>query len=122
MWRFSSSLLVAAIVLCSFGASAGFREDEVYCEEAAARLAKCCPSFDPRTIECSYVDSSSGCTYEVQYPAIDEVTSRCIIDLDCGTMVSSGVCDRADRILPRVTASADGGGLTTGGGSPAVCK
>ena len=122
MHRFSSSLVVAALILCSYGASAGFREDEVYCEEAAARLAKCCPSFDPHTIECSFVDDSTYCSVHVQYPAIDEGTSKCILALDCGTMVSSGVCDRAARIIPRISEYADGGGNVTTGGSQSVCE
>ncbi len=121
MHRLSSSLVVAAVIFCSYGASAGFREDEIFCEEATARLAKCCPSFDPRTIECSFVDNSTECTLQVQYPAIDEGTSKCILALDCGTMVNSGVCDRADSVLPRISEDADGGGISTTGGSRGVC-
>lgn len=122
MKRLSSSLIVAAGLFAAFGASAGgFREDEIYCEEAVARLAKCCPSFDARSIECSFYDSSTACNPNVQYPALDEVTSKCILELDCGSLVSSGVCDRADRVAPRVTTSQGLGDVQTTGGSEALC-
>ena len=113
MRRLASSLIVSAFVFAAFGASAGgFREDEIYCEEAVARLAKCCPSFDTRAIECSYYNNSTTCNPDVQYPAIDEPTSKCILALDCGSMVDSGVCDRARGVAARIS--------MTGGGSDSV--
>ena len=122
MRKLSSSLIVAAGVFAAFGASAGgFREDEIYCEEATARLAKCCPSFDVRVIECNYIDNSTDCTTSVQYPSLEEVTSKCIIALDCGSLVSTGVCERAEQLGPRIKESGDGGGVQSSGGSASVC-
>ena len=122
MKRFSSSLIVAAAIFVTYGASAGFREDEVECEEAVARLAKCCPSFDPRALECSYYDHSGSCGIDVQYPALDEATSKCILALDCGSLEQSGVCDRARDVQPRHDGDADGGGVLSTGGSAGLCR
>jgi hypothetical protein len=33
------------------------REDELRCEEAAARLADCCPGFDPRLVDCYFTSA-----------------------------------------------------------------
>jgi hypothetical protein len=119
---FSSSMIVAALVLAAFGASAGgFREDEIYCEEAVAQLAKCCADFAPQTIECSYIDNSTTCNPSYQYPAIDEATSKCILALDCGSLVEKGVCSRASRITPRVTDTQSSIGTALAGGSEGVC-
>ncbi|MBX3209656.1 MAG: hypothetical protein KF764_31775 [Labilithrix sp.] len=76
-----------------------FREDVIWCEEAVARLERCCPSFDAMKIECNYFFSrSEGCsstTTRRTSPALDEDESRCVIDTSCDALVERGVCERA---------------------------
>ncbi len=81
----------------------GFREDELECEQAADQLAKCCPTFQPMNLNCSY---SSGCG--TSYPALTVDESQCIESESCEKLVASYVCDRAVAALP-IQSTGDGG-------------
>jgi hypothetical protein len=73
-----------------------FREDVLWCEDAVARLASCCPQPGLGNIKCYYY--SSGCDSPSQVslsPALSISESRCIRDLDCAALRDRGVCARA---------------------------
>lgn len=97
------ALGVAALLACSSNGDKDddnqFREDVLQCEEAVARLQRCCPSFDVGAIECRYHYSySTGCgttTRTRSLPAFDTSESKCVQNTSCSGIVSSGVCERA---------------------------
>ncbi len=77
-----------------------YREEVIWCEEAAARLEACCGSaFDVRGIECPYYYSyDSGCSgsrSRLIEPAFTSEESRCIRDTSCEAIVANGICKRA---------------------------
>ena len=80
------------------------------------------PGFNPHTIECTYVDNSSECNTQVQYPALEEPTSQCILALDCESLEAKGICESAAMLLPRQEQSQSSGGLVTTGGSKGICQ
>jgi hypothetical protein len=86
-----TAVLVGAGICC-----AGIREDELLCEEAAAHLNDCCPGFDVSSLSCSY---NSGCG-STTFPALSIRASQCINGESCATLVSSDVCQRAQKALP----------------------
>jgi hypothetical protein len=97
------ALGVAAVLACSRPGhdedDNQFREDVIWCEEALARLATCCPGFDATRVECNYYfEQDEGCTATTTRqiePALTTGESRCVRDTDCAVLVSSGVCARA---------------------------
>ena len=107
-----------------------FREDVIWCEEAVARLERCCPGFDGAQVECRfYFSYEQGCgdtRSERTEPAFTEDDSRCIHDTACSELVANGVCERAAQNGAArstvTTASSSSGGLgadtTTTTGSP----
>lgn len=79
-----------------------FREDVIQCEEAVARLQRCCPSFDGSRVLCNYYfsfDKSTCGPTETRSinPALNLAESRCVIDTSCGDLVANGVCARAQE-------------------------
>ena len=79
-----------------------FREDVIQCEEAIARLERCCPDFDPSRVICNYYYSydTSACgptTEQSVRPALELGESRCIRDTSCDQLVATGVCGRAQE-------------------------
>jgi hypothetical protein len=84
-------LALGALVCC-----VGIREDELLCEEAAAHLASCCPGFDAGALGCTY---STGCG-TTTYPALGIDQSKCINRENCGQLVSTSVCERAQTANP----------------------
>src|SRR5262249_22298212 len=76
-----------------------FREDVIWCEDAVAHLAACCPGFDPTKIACRYYFShTSGCGTETTTstePAFTEDESKCLQHTSCHDLVTNGVCERA---------------------------
>ena len=76
-----------------------FRDDVIWCEEAVARLERCCPGFDGAQVQCWYYYSyNEGCSSaETQRlePAFTKEESRCIHDTACADLVAAGVCTRA---------------------------
>jgi len=101
-------LLAALALSMTCGWMRGLREDELLCEETAARLADCCPDFDPSVLECSYY---SGCG-TTSYPAITIAESECIDDLSCSELIDRGVCGRAAHAT-QPTEHTDGDETTT---------
>jgi hypothetical protein len=90
----------------------GFSQTALYCQAAAAQLQSCCPDYDPGAISCdlrSYVvttgsTDTSSCTGETSmststtnYPTLTQSESTCILNQDCTTLVTTGVCDRAAK-------------------------
>jgi hypothetical protein len=77
----------------------GFREDEVECEEAVARLRKCCTSDELAAINCTYDPGCSGTT-----PSISVSESRCLRELSCRHIETADICQRIfDRTQGVVT-------------------
>lgn len=76
-----------------------FRPDVIECEDALARLEKCCPSFDATLVRCQYdYSKSTGCgatSIDSVQPALTTAESHCIRNTSCEDMVRDGVCDRA---------------------------
>lgn len=76
-----------------------FREDVILCEDAVARLQRCCPSFDAKAIECRYHYSSvQGCgssTISTTVPAFSVDESKCIQQTSCDELFAKDVCKRA---------------------------
>ena len=83
------ALLVAMLEVAP-SADAGFREDELQCEEAAARLMECCPEFRPESISCDYV-KSMGCGSD-QYPALDSAAYDYLTSHSCEEIEADGWC------------------------------
>lgn len=96
------TLLVVAALACDPSDESdddNFRADVIACEDAVARLATCCPDFEPASVECNYAYRyESGCgtfTNETTYPSLSKADSACIRDTGCAALVAEGVCERA---------------------------
>jgi len=99
------ALGVALVLACNNGNDEEddnqFREDVIWCEEAVARLERCCPGFDAMKVECRfYYSYNEGCqtatTTRID-PAFTKDESRCIHDTSCDALVAGGVCTRAEQ-------------------------
>jgi hypothetical protein len=90
--RLRSPLLIATGIAVLFACGAPLRQDELDCEEAVSVLESCCPEFQASQLQCVYDDQ--GCS-GTTYPALSEGDSACIRSETCATLVSSGVCSRA---------------------------
>jgi hypothetical protein len=101
------------VVRC--GPYGDFREDELECEQAVARLTSCCPGFKPEAISCDY---STGCGI-TDYPALTIDESHCVQNESCPSLQGTGVCDRAQVAQPHEidTITGDGGPSA----NPTVC-
>lgn len=99
------ALGVALVLACNNGNDEEddnqFREDVIWCEEAVARLERCCPGFDAAKVECQfYFSYNEGCgtaTTRRVNPALTTDESRCIRDTSCDALVAQGVCARAEQ-------------------------
>jgi hypothetical protein len=69
----------------------GFREDELVCEEALARLEDCCGSEQLARVSCTY---HMGCMHSSTYPLIGPEESECIREATCQDLCARGVCER----------------------------
>ncbi len=68
--------------------------DELECEEAVARLVKCCPDLQPSTVNCDYrveEGCDTSCTY---YPDIGPSEGKRIRSLSCAEVAAEGICSR----------------------------
>jgi hypothetical protein len=74
------------IVVTVGPAAMGFRDDEIQCEETAARIGSCCETTDLR---CSFVE---GCEHD-QFPDLNVSESECLRELSCDELKQYGVCD-----------------------------
>jgi hypothetical protein len=57
----------------------GVHDDELSCEEAAARLRSCCAGFDPASVRCSVSVSCGGSPN----PELNLDQSSCILGRSC---------------------------------------
>ena len=80
--RVPLALLGLALVFCE-----GIREDELHCEESAARLVRCCPGFETGSLSCE----AQGCGS----PGMTDDEARCIRDRSCEELRAGGTCARA---------------------------
>lgn len=102
------ALGVAGVLACESSAyeedTYQFRQSVLSCEEAVARLIDCCPGFDGARVDCLYFHGKySGCTTTNEKtinPALSTAESQCIRDTACDSLVSSGVCARAQDARP----------------------
>ena len=79
-----------------------FREDVIQCEEAIARLERCCPDFDGARVLCNYffkldTGSCGPSTTDTVHPALSLPESRCVLDTSCEDLVGKDVCARAQE-------------------------
>jgi hypothetical protein len=93
---------------CSFGRRDDYEEDDnefradvIECEDALARLQRCCPDFDAKPVLCKFFYSkSSGCgsiaTSNVE-PAFSTAESACIRNMSCDELVDKKVCARGQK-------------------------
>lgn len=96
-------LLAPLVVRCGLDEPA---REELYCENAAARLERCCPGFRAAAQYCTY--SKTGCDYppleETETrPALSEGDAVCVADASCAALVDGGACARAAAATRRVT-------------------
>ena len=96
--------VVAVWIATVLFACADLRQDELDCEEAVAVLKDCCPDFPVTMVSCVY--ESSACS--TVYPDFPVSESQCIRSQSCSSLVSTGVCARA-----QAQAEAHGGASTT---------
>jgi hypothetical protein len=101
------ALAIAATYACSDYDDNPFRRDVLTCEEAVARLARCCdPSFDAERVACAYSweREERGCngptTTTVIEPALSTTESTCVLEMECEALVASGTCNRAEAAFP----------------------
>ena len=93
-----------------------FREDVIECEDALARLEKCCPSFDATVVRCQFdYSKNTGCgstSIDSVQPAFNKDESQCIRETSCDDLVKKGVCDRAQdaRTYEQHSTTTDGVG------------
>lgn len=69
-----------------------FSEEDLHCEEAAAKLRNCCPTLDIESLSCYTARGCDGDT--VQSPVLRLAESHCIEDLSCDELALLGVCRR----------------------------
>ena len=103
------ALGVVALLACEDGDTKNdeeddnqFREDVIQCEEAIARLERCCPGFDGSRVLCNYYFrfDTSTCgprTTDSVNPALDMAESRCVLETSCEDLVADDVCKRAQE-------------------------
>ena len=80
------TLAIAVVLSCG-----SIPEEELVCEEAVSKLIDCCPGFDPRRTPCV---RSSGCNSDETRPTFSEDASHCILDKECSSIRTDGVCER----------------------------
>lgn len=105
----AATVVAITLLACSYGNGGddyeqddnNFRGDVIECEDALARLQRCCPDFDATPVLCNFFYSrSSGCggssTNSVE-PAFSRPESTCIRETSCDDLVATNVCERAQR-------------------------
>lgn len=76
--------VVAVVLSCG-----EIREDEMLCEEAVSHLEECCPTIDPRRLNCVY---DQGCGTDL-VPVLTPDASECLSATGCADLQSRGICD-----------------------------
>lgn len=106
--RLGAVVLGVSLVFCG-----GVVTDaEVRCEEAAARLERCCPGFDSAGMSCF---ESIGGFYSCGAPTpdLDLPESSCVLGKGCDALRADGTCARAAYLYA--------GGPDPGGNASEVC-
>ncbi|MBX3264191.1 MAG: hypothetical protein KIS78_29195 [Labilithrix sp.] len=86
---FHRSTPYAVVLVVGVALSCGeITEDEMVCEEAVARLERCCSEIDPRRINCVF---AQGCDADLA-PVLTSRASGCLGDASCADMRSRGIC------------------------------
>jgi len=65
---------------------------ELACEEAKARMIRCCPGFTGEALDC---EDTSGEIMGCNQVEIDLADAHCVTDRSCEALVAEGVCTRA---------------------------
>ena len=95
-------LLRASLALCAIftiARCAGVESRDYLCELAVAHLADCCPHFAARDIDCV---STYGCNSYIHRPVLRSDESRCMLNLDCKVVSSSGLCPAVASLPPAI--------------------
>lgn len=114
------ALGVATLLHVPRPSRAGFRHDELECEEAVAHLERCCGALPAGRVSCEYDEWECGSRYddytgeeecgcsgiEYDFPDLHGQTSDCIRERTCDELRATGIC--ADALDP------EGGALTCG--------
>jgi hypothetical protein len=120
------ALGVVAVLACKDGDTSNdeeddnqFREDVIQCEEALARLERCCPDFDGSRVLCNYyfqLDTSTcGPTKtDSVEPALALSESRCVLDTSCEDLRAKDVCKRAEEARTYTRHRVEGSNGATG--------
>ncbi|MFO0548347.1 MAG: hypothetical protein U0271_08175 [Polyangiaceae bacterium] len=104
-WRrlFAAAALGPLIlVLCGFDLDKG----ELKCEQAASKLAECCPDLDLGRLSCI---QQGGCDRGPEGTLVSMEESDCIRASDCEDLASRDVCE---RIRARIESLEDPDGPT----------
>lgn len=134
------ALGVVALLACEDGDTKNdeeddnqFREDVIQCEEAIARLQRCCPDFDGSRVLCNYYFrfDTSTCgprRTDSVHPALNLSESRCVLSTTCEDLVGQEVCTRAQEARTYTTHRVENGSSSGASGDvnesdshPPVC-
>ena len=90
--RLAPLLVSGFLGLCVLGSAQGahvaFREDELLCEEAVARLKECCTDAELLGVDCVH---NPGC--QTSAPTISPEESECIRSRSCAQLRRQSTCD-----------------------------
>ncbi|WP_437682773.1 hypothetical protein [Sorangium sp. So ce131] len=87
----SARRILCVTLLAPLVLGMGVGEQEFLCENAAAHLEQCCPSFTAAPALCQ---ENTGCGDEEEM-RLTIAESLCIQDKECDDLVASNVCERA---------------------------
>ena len=90
--NFLLRFLVGSVAFVALSGSFGIDQEEFECEQAAARLADCCPGFDAHSLYCY----KGGCGSAPIDLSQDQ--SDCIIGAACAALQASGACKAPTRV------------------------
>lgn len=92
--------LLVMFVAAVCGAFDVIREDELECEEAVARLERCCDEFPSYEVSCVFI---AGCNEPDTYPDLSIELADCIQAMDCDDLRAHDLCARIaeDPGIPR---------------------
>ncbi len=109
MWSTArrSRLGLACVLVCAVATTllrCGNDQDEFMCEQAVAKLVKCCPGFRAKEVSCVYkCECGCGGMNVTTHPAIISVEAQCILDEPCDELQRTDVCKRAQESTPTIT-------------------
>jgi hypothetical protein len=89
--RFPVPALIALLFITRCGGD--LQQDELDCQQAAEQLSKCCPGFQPLSLNCTYTQGSDDCGGS-RTPDFTIPESQCIVGESCDTLLATRVCMR----------------------------